>query len=72
MYHFRGTRSVLSWETIVPYPRYRLRGQLRLKDTTFFVGLGSALCFLVICLYCRFVPFIIFVSVLRTNMFVKV
>ena len=33
-YHFGGTRSVLSWETIVHCPRYKLRGQIRLKDTT--------------------------------------
>ena len=38
-YHFGGTRSVLSWETIVHYPRYKLRGQIRLKDTTLLLGL---------------------------------
>ena len=37
-YHFGGTRSVLSWETIVHYPRYKLRGQIRLKDTTSSLG----------------------------------
>ena len=37
-YHFEGTRSVLSWETIVHYPRYKLRGQIRLKDTTLSLG----------------------------------
>ena len=37
-YHFGGTRSVLSWETIVHYPRYKLRGQILLKDTTLFLG----------------------------------
>ena len=37
-YHFGGTRSVLSWETIVHYPRYKLRGQIRLKDTTLSLG----------------------------------
>ena len=42
-YHFGGTRSVLSWETIVHYPRYKLRGQIRLKDTT--LSLGSDLFF---------------------------
>ena len=40
-YHFGGTRSVLSWETIVHYPRYKLRGQIRLKDT--ILSLGSDL-----------------------------
>ena len=37
-YHFGGTRSVLSWETIVQYPRYKLRGQICLKDTTLSLG----------------------------------
>ena len=37
-YHFGGTRSVLSWEMIVHYPRYKLRGQIRLKDTTLSLG----------------------------------
>ena len=37
-YHFGGTRFVLSWETIVQYPRYKLRGQIRLKDTTLSLG----------------------------------
>ena len=37
-YHFGGTRSVLSWETIVHYPQYKLRGQIRLKDTTLSLG----------------------------------
>ena len=37
-YHFGGTRSVLSWETIVHYPRYKLRSQIRLKDTTLLLG----------------------------------
>ena len=54
-YHFRGTRSVLSWETIVHYPRYKLRGQIHLKDTT--LSLGSDL-LSNYCLYCRFVSFI--------------
>ena len=40
-YHFGGTRSVLSWETIAHYPRYILRGQIRLKDT--ILSLGSDL-----------------------------
>ena len=40
-YHFGGTRSVLSWETIVHYPRYKLRGQIRLKDTTLSLGSGQ-------------------------------
>ena len=53
-YHFGGTRSVLSWETIVHYPRYKLRGQIRLKDTT--LSLGSDL-LSNYCLYCRFVSF---------------
>ena len=75
-YHFGGTRSVLSWETIVHYPWYKLRGQIRLKNTT--LSLGSDL-LSNYCLYCRFVSFIFFcfcflneheyiVSVLRTNM----
>ena len=37
-YHFEGTGSVLSWETIVHYPRYKLRGQIRLNDTTLSLG----------------------------------
>ena len=53
-YHIEGTRSVLSWETIVHYPRYKLRGQIRLKDTT--LSLGSDLLFNH-CLYYRFVSF---------------
>ena len=53
-YHFGGTRSVLSWETIVHYPRYKLRGQICLKDTT--LSLGSDL-FFNHCLYYRFVSF---------------
>ena len=40
-YHFGGTRSVLSWETIVHYPRYKLKGQIRLKDTTLSLGSGQ-------------------------------
>ena len=56
-YHFGGTRFVLSWETIVHYPRYKLRGQIRLKDTT--LSLGSDLLFNY-CLYCKFVSFIFF------------
>ena len=40
-YHFGGTRSVLSWETIVHYLRYKLRGQIRLKDTTLSLGSGQ-------------------------------
>ena len=36
MYLFGGMRSILSWETIVHYPRYLLRGQIHLKDTTLF------------------------------------
>ena len=59
-YYFGGTRSVLSWETIVHYHRYILKGQIRFKDTTFFVGLGYAFYFLIICLHCRFVSFIFF------------
>ena len=30
-YHFGGTRSVLSWETIVHYPRYKLRVKFVLR-----------------------------------------
>ena len=40
-YHFGGMRSVLSWETIIHYPRYKLRGQIRLKDTTLSLGSGQ-------------------------------
>ena len=54
-YHFGGNRFVLSWETIVHYPR--LRGQIRLKDTT--LSLGSNL-ISNYCLYCKFVSFIFF------------
>ena len=56
-YHFGGTRYVLSWETIVHYSRYKLRGQIRLKDTT--LSLGSDL-FSNYCLYYRFISFIFF------------
>ena len=52
-YHFGGTRSVLPWETIVHYPRYKLS----LKDIT--LSLGSDL-LSNYCLYCRFVSFIFF------------
>ena len=58
-YHFVGTRSVLSWETIVHYPRYKLRGQICLKDTT--LSLGSDL-ISNHCLHCRFVSLIFYVS----------
>ena len=53
-YHFGRTRSVLSWETIVHYPRYKLRGQIRLMDTNIIVGLRSAFNH---CFYYRFVSF---------------
>ena len=56
-YHFGGTRSVLSWETIVHYPWYKLRGHIRLKDTT--LSLDSDL-LSNYCLYYRFVSFIFF------------
>ena len=56
-YHFGGTRSVLSWETIVHYPRYKLRGQIRLKDTTLSLGSDMLSNY---CLYYRFVSFIFF------------
>ena len=74
-YHFRGTRSVLSWETIVHYPRYKLRGQIRLKDIT--LSLGSDL-LSNHCLYYRFVSFKYFMFLvlnehgnynLKTNLF---
>ena len=55
-YHFRGTRSVLSWETIVHYSQYKLRGQIRLKDTTLLLGSDLLSNY---CLYCKFVSFII-------------
>ena len=58
-YHFGGARSVLSWETIVHYPRYKLRGQIRLKDTT--LSLGSDLLSNHY-LHCRFVFLIFYVS----------
>ena len=57
-YHFGGTRSVISWETIVHYPRYKLRGQIRLKDTTLSLGSDMLSNY---CLHCRFVSFIYFV-----------
>ena len=47
-YHFGGTRSILSWETIVHYPRYKLRGQIRFKDTT--LSLGSDLLLTIVCI----------------------
>ena len=59
LYHFGGTGSVLSWETIVHYPRYKLRGQIRLKDTT--LSLGSDL-LSNHCLYYRLVSLKYFVS----------
>ena len=40
-YHFGGTRSILYWEAVVHYPRYKLRGQIRLKDTTLSLGSGQ-------------------------------
>ena len=46
LYHFGGTRSVLSWETIVHHPRYKLRGQIRFKDMTLFRW--ARICFLII------------------------
>ena len=55
-YHFGGTRSVLSWETIVHHPRYKLRGKIRLKDTTSLLGSDLHSNY---CLHCRFV-FLIF------------
>ena len=64
-YHFGGTRSVLSWETIVHYPWYKLRGQIRLKDTT--LSLGSDL-LSNYCLYYRFVSLIFFVSVFEQTL----
>ena len=62
-YHFEGMISVLSWETIVHYPRYKLRGQIRLKDTTLSLGSGQhSLLFALY--YCfRFASFMFFVSV---------
>ena len=64
-YHFGGTRPVLSWETIVHYPRYKLRGQIRLKDTTLFrwVRVNILICLF---LYCCF-RFIFYVSGIRAN-----
>ena len=55
-YHFGGTRSILSWETIVHYPRYKLRGQIRLKDTTLFrwARVNILICLFLYC-YFRFV-----------------
>ena len=58
-YHFGGTRSVLSWETIVHHPRYKLRGQIRLKDTTLLLGSDLHSNY---CLHCRFVSLIFSVS----------
>ena len=57
-YHFGGTRSVLSWETIVHYPRYKLRGQIRLKDTMLSLGLDLLSNHCLFLYYCfRFVFF---------------
>ena len=53
-----------SWETIVHYPRYKLRGQIRLKDTT--LSLGSDL-LSNYCLHYRFVSFIFFVLFLNEH-----
>ena len=58
-YHFGGTRSVLSWETIVHYPQYNREAKFVLRTRRLFVGLGSAFCFLSVCLHSRFVSFII-------------
>ena len=58
-YHFGGTRSVLSWETIVHHPRYKLRGQIRLKDTILLLGSDLHSNY---CLHCRFVSLIFSVS----------
>ena len=58
-YHFGGKRSVLSWETIVHHPRYKLRGQIRLKDTTLLLGSDMHSNY---CLHCRFVSLIFSVS----------
>ena len=56
-YHFGGTRSILSWETIVHYPMYKLRGQIHLKDTTLSLGLDLLSNY---CLHCKFVSFVFF------------
>ena len=55
-YHFGGTRSVLFWETIVHYPRYKLRGQIRLKNTTLFrwARVNILICLFLYCCF-RFV-----------------
>ena len=64
-YHFGGTRSVLSWETIVHYPRYKLRGQIRLKDMTLF---RCARVNILICLFLySCFKFVFSVSGMRTN-----
>ena len=64
-YHIGGTRFVLSWETIVHYPRYKLRGQIRLKDTTLFhwARVNILICLF---LYCCF-RFVFSISGMRTN-----
>ena len=58
-YHFGGMRSVISWETIVHHPRYKLRGQIHLKDTTLLLGSDLHSNY---CLHCRFVSLIFSVS----------
>ena len=58
-YHFGGMRSIRSWETIVHHPRYKLRGQIRLKDTTLLLGSDLLSNY---CLHCRFVSLIFAVS----------
>ena len=64
-YHFGGTRSVLSWETIVHYPRYKLRSQIRLKDTTLF---RWARVNILICLFLYYYfRFVFSISGMRTN-----
>ena len=64
-YHFGGTRSVLSWETIVHYPRYKLRGQIRLKDTMLFRWVRVNILICLFLYYCF--RFVFSVSGMRTN-----
>ena len=65
MYRFGGTRSVLSWETMVHYPRYRLRGPIRLKDTTLFRWAQVNILICLVLYYCF--RFVFSVSGMRTN-----
>ena len=49
---------------IVHHPRYKLRGQIRLKDTTLSLGLDLLSNY---CLHCRFASFMFFGSGLNKH-----